>query len=783
MKLNKLNRDKILDVIIIIFTTCFMGIYYYWIEKGFVPDGDELANFTKYNLIFKQNIKYPIGNGLWALSSIISYFIKGYSYDSVRLNNSIMYSLVVFLSLILILILKKEKSTILKKWYFLPFFVYMMGLLHDGKSKYFGIMSEALYLYPFDNHMTAIIFSLICLIFLALAIKENNDKKKKIYQVFFLFSFLYGMFYTDSLYLIILAFPLFVVGIKELFKKDSVRQNLHYYIIFFLLLILLLRILSNYVSAFSFLKTDSQGQYDGYVYGISNFGGIFALGERIYVWICGILGVFNCLFFDFAILNLKTFSYLVRFSIVIFYFYYCITYIYKWLKTDKQNKLIAILCLGSIMLSVVFILADFGGMLINVRYLPAILPYAIITLCVLSDSIIERINIFKWNAYLLGMFTFLILIAIYIQPVYKNEVNNIYEDELELISDTILDEKLGNGLAPFWAAYNISAKLNNEYYVDAVDYNGIFLQDYEKAIGRQADNYNYILLAKNVDSYQFSRLFNEDMLFEQFGRCDAQYDFNEFSLYYYEDGINDWSTNTLTYKSEGIEFNNKVIKRNKQIWLKESGKIYGPYVNLNKGMYAIKVKGENLLGCEFFVTGNSGASNIELYNVQTSNDEISYLFIIDDLEKAVEFVFENVTKSPVIIESINIKRSDNILYEYRDNLTYKFDDNKIQYMGAVEFDEQSVVIDNGGSQYGPYVTLEKGEYEIIINGDNLSKAEYFVKTDLGDTILKTELIKISEQEHIYRLKIKKKTDDVEVTFTNNTDQSVLFQSLEINKVR
>ena len=64
MKLNKLKREKIFDIIIIIFTTCCIGTYYYWIEKGFVPDGDELANFTKYNLIFKQNIKYPMGNGI-----------------------------------------------------------------------------------------------------------------------------------------------------------------------------------------------------------------------------------------------------------------------------------------------------------------------------------------------------------------------------------------------------------------------------------------------------------------------------------------------------------------------------------------------------------------------------------------------------------------------------------------------------------------------------------------------------------------------------------------------
>ena len=75
----------------------------------------------------------------------------------------------------------------------------------------------------------------------------------------------------------------------------------------FLAMVFFLRILSYNVTGLSFLNAESMSQYGGVVYGISNFGGIYTLLNRVYIFICGILGIYNCLFFDKAILNLNTF--------------------------------------------------------------------------------------------------------------------------------------------------------------------------------------------------------------------------------------------------------------------------------------------------------------------------------------------------------------------------------------------------------------------------------------------------------------------------------------------
>ena len=45
---NSRKKYIIVDTIIVILATVFTGVYYYYIEKGFPPYFDELANFAKY---------------------------------------------------------------------------------------------------------------------------------------------------------------------------------------------------------------------------------------------------------------------------------------------------------------------------------------------------------------------------------------------------------------------------------------------------------------------------------------------------------------------------------------------------------------------------------------------------------------------------------------------------------------------------------------------------------------------------------------------------------------
>ena len=204
---NSRKKYIIVDTIIVILATVFTGVYYYYIEKGFPPYFDELANFAKYNQMIADGKLTNLNNLLWAFTSILSYAIKGYSYDAVRLNNAIMYAIEILLSLVLIILLKKEKDSIWSRWSFMPFFLYMMTLLHDGKSKYFGMSSEDFYLYPFDNHVLAIIFSLLVFIFIELE-KRSTGRKKKVLALFTVLFLGYGLISTDSIFAIICVLPL-----------------------------------------------------------------------------------------------------------------------------------------------------------------------------------------------------------------------------------------------------------------------------------------------------------------------------------------------------------------------------------------------------------------------------------------------------------------------------------------------------------------------------------------------------------------------------------------------
>lgn len=193
-----------------------------------------------------------LNNLLWAFTSILSYAIKGYSYDAVRLNNAIVYAIEILLSLVLIILLKKEKDSIWSRWSFMPFFLYMMALLHDGKSKYFGMSSEDFYLYPFDNHVLAIIFSLLVFIFIELE-KRSTGRKKKVLALFTVLFLGYGLF-LQIVFLPICVLPLILVYMRKVICKKSVKKHMLPLIAAFLAMVFFLRILSYNVTGLSFLN-------------------------------------------------------------------------------------------------------------------------------------------------------------------------------------------------------------------------------------------------------------------------------------------------------------------------------------------------------------------------------------------------------------------------------------------------------------------------------------------------------------------------------------------------
>ena len=75
---NSRKKYIIVDTIIVILATVFTGVYYYYIEKGFPPYFDELANFAKYNQMIADgkltNLHVLFRNKLFVMG-IYKYFI------------------------------------------------------------------------------------------------------------------------------------------------------------------------------------------------------------------------------------------------------------------------------------------------------------------------------------------------------------------------------------------------------------------------------------------------------------------------------------------------------------------------------------------------------------------------------------------------------------------------------------------------------------------------------------------------------------------------------------
>ncbi|MCC8050022.1 MAG: hypothetical protein LIP10_05085 [Clostridiales bacterium] len=651
------------DFLIIGMTSFFSCWYYYNIKQGFPVYGDDLANLVRYNNINLRGYNREIVNILWELVSQFVYAVKGFTEDAARLQPSLLYAMIVGLSLVLILILKNKKDTFFEKWSFLPFFIYMMCLLNDGSSEYFGA-SEAVTVYPFDSHETSIIFSLLIFIIYALIHRVCCRKYKVVLSILLCIVMLYGLKFTDGIFVVIGVIPFAIVVLWNFtVKKGNYKEFL---IVLFALLIsvLLLRVGAKYIDKLSFLNLDSDSQYGGTIYGISNWGGITSLITRINVYICGILGVFNCLFFDKAILNLNTFSYAVRILIICIYIIIAVKIIKQWWRKqyDENDDVVVALILGTAILSIIFVLADFGGMYINIRYLPAILPFSVIVLSVSWEKMSAKLCTIIKNSNIIVFASFLLLILIYIQPVYANAVDNEYDKLLDSIAELVVEKDLGNGIGPYWAAYNLSVKMNNEYYVDPIDYNGTFLEDSVDSVGvmRQAQDYNFIIVANTAKtftlSYNYSYALDEDRLIELLGNFTEKYIFGEFTLYYYEDGIEDWDEYIYNTKSDEMYYNEEVRIVNEAYIIGPEGRLSGSIVSLERGTYSIEISGDDLEYITVSVTADNGSSLIEVVSIEAVNDKAVYNITLEEVSTDVDLILENTTDNSIEINQIKIRK-------------------------------------------------------------------------------------------------------------------------------
>ena len=769
----KTGKKNFADILVKIVAVIICSICFYMIQLEILPNTDEMANFARFNMIHNGRMSYQLGNIIWDICSEISYLIFGYSYTAVRFNNTLLYSIIILLSLNIICYYRKNMN-FLSKWSFLPFYIYMVAVLANGHSVYYGVLGEGIYIYPLNNHFTPIIFTLIYVNFILYAEKNKMTAwKKYVVQICIL---MYGCIWTDSIFVIICVFPCLVYyGVLFFNKKKNVK--LFYKLLYaFVIMLILINILACFFPQLSFLHRDKMEQYRDVVYGISNFGKLENLGIRIITYLYGCFGLFNCLFWGNSILNINNFTYLIRFLILILCVIVIFMLIRKWIKL-KHDNILVILGLGELFLSLAFLLADFGEMYINQRYLGAILYFSIIIIiCEKSEFSFINGVINEKKCWLSVAFILLIFLRL---DSFCGTPNLKYEKQLEQLAQIINENKLGSGFSPYWISFNISSKLNENYAVDPVDYSsGSFTKSINTGLPNQADKYNYIIVAKSGDDYLYSSEINEKSLKKMYGNY-TKYETEDFALYYFKNVIN-LCSGYIDKDVDTMHLGENTKISNGKFLLKKSGYIYGPYVDLDSGVYQVEISGKNLENALIKITGENGAEDINIEYCENNGSRIIVKFGLKEYMDNVEFVIRNNSASSIIINNIYYTRSNENVQKYLAKQRYdiKTLSNYI-YKSAVKKD--CIMVSTGGYIYGPYAEVEKGSYKVNIYGKNLDLATFAIQYNLGENKIEYSILDINNNKACLLFKTDKKIDDLEIVTSNMAEKEIGINMLEIIK--
>ncbi len=107
-----------------------------------------------------------------------------------------------------------------------------------------------------------------------------------------------------------------------------------------------------------------------------------------------------------------------------------------------------------------------------------------------------------------------------------------------------------------------------------------------------------------------------------------------------------------------------------------------------------------------------------------------------------------------------------------------------------ENEDASIILNNGGVQYGPYISLPAGKYKVVVNGINLKNAVFSVTANNGATIIESTLINAGNSFMEYEFEITKDMfaspykdylENIEFTNKNPGQFSVFIDSIDLNK--
>ena len=117
-------------------------------------------------------------------------------------------------------------------------------------------------------------------------------------------------------------------------------------------------------------------------------------------------------------------------------------------------------------------------------------------------------------------------------------------------------------------------------------------------------------------------------------------------------------------------------------------------------------------------------------------------------------------------DSIDLNAAKNIQFGAKKNECGKIDNAQLSIQGPGYRDGDTIVLNKGSMQYGPYTFVMKGKYHVRITGENLDKMHFYCTANNGEKHFSLKNMKSSGTVVEYDVKFRKTFSRVEFVTRN-----------------
>lgn len=464
------------------------GLYYFGILNAFVPNSEDLMSTQKWYQILEMGQPYHHQNIISDAVTCFSVLIGGMSYFSRRLEFTIIYVIILGLSLWLSVSKVEQK----KRWSVLPLWAFFMIFVHTVQSgSGFARMYEEtdlLYQLPYNYHTVPLIFSMIYMIMLQSYLNADSGKRKKVIGCIGILLGIYVFKYTDLVYYIVFVIPLLIVLLIRGVYHDKTKK----YILPLFTLCAGLLLLTRFLPGTFFERLWS-------TYAIANpYGDIYGGTNWLYLddilvhcvnYVKVVMKLFNVEVSNRPVISLYSGLFIVRIAFML----YGYTIVAKILRCSVRGKaeqdgytiIDEILAWAFTVLSCTFVFTRNGENEGATRYYAALVPLLTMILCRNIENELKSFlpvlgSLKHKKVYFCGIVGALCICQA--EPVWQYRVEDSYQEDCEAVIEWLKmwgAESDGYALAPFWLCSRLSAMTEGDilFYYDERQIKQIYGED------------------------------------------------------------------------------------------------------------------------------------------------------------------------------------------------------------------------------------------------------------------------------------------------------------------